>query len=249
MIYVTGDTHADWMSRLNTKAFPEQKEMTKDDYVIILGDFGIWDNSKREKYNLDWLEKKNFTTLFLDGNHENYDILDNVKVERFKNAPAQYLRPSVIHLMRGQVYEINGKKFFTFGGASSHDISDGIVEPDEKWKIRNLEKSGRTNYRINNVSWWEREMPNETEFATGLKNLRKNGNKVDYILTHSPCTSLLRKIDTPPYLYNTDKLTDYLEEIRKTVDFRKWLFGHMHINKNFESEKSACIYEQIIRIP
>ena len=32
MIYITGDTHGDWMSRLNTKAFPEQKEMTKDDY-------------------------------------------------------------------------------------------------------------------------------------------------------------------------------------------------------------------------
>ena len=51
MINVTGDTHGDWMSRLNINAFPEQKEMTKDDYVIVLGDFGIWDNSKRENYN------------------------------------------------------------------------------------------------------------------------------------------------------------------------------------------------------
>lgn len=75
-VYVTGDTHGDWMSRLKTSSFPEQKEMTKDDYVIILGDFGLWDNSKREKYNLDWLEDKPFTTLFVSGNHENYDILD-----------------------------------------------------------------------------------------------------------------------------------------------------------------------------
>jgi len=42
MIYITGDTHGDWMSRLNVHAFQEQKEMTKDDYVIIAGDFGVW---------------------------------------------------------------------------------------------------------------------------------------------------------------------------------------------------------------
>ena len=65
MIYVTGDTHGDWKSRLNKDAFPEQREMTKDDYVIVLGDFGIWDNSDREKRNLDWLNNRKFTTLFI----------------------------------------------------------------------------------------------------------------------------------------------------------------------------------------
>lgn len=39
MIYVTGDTYGDWKTRLNKCSFPEQEEMTKDDYVIILGDF------------------------------------------------------------------------------------------------------------------------------------------------------------------------------------------------------------------
>ena len=37
MIYITGDTHGDWMSRLNANSFTEQKEMTKDDYVIVPG--------------------------------------------------------------------------------------------------------------------------------------------------------------------------------------------------------------------
>ncbi len=52
MIYITGDTHGD-VRRLNSTSFFEQKEMTKDDYVIILGDFGlVWDykgESKDEK--------------------------------------------------------------------------------------------------------------------------------------------------------------------------------------------------------
>lgn len=78
MIYITGDTHADF-TRFSTKNFPEQKEMTKDDYIIICGDFGgIWSylySDKTEKYWLDWLENKPFTILFIDGNHENFDRL------------------------------------------------------------------------------------------------------------------------------------------------------------------------------
>lgn len=79
IIFVTGDTHGDWMRRLNTNSFPEQKEMTKNDYVIICGDFGIWDNSNREKYNLKWLEEKPFTTLFVSGNHDSYEMTQELK--------------------------------------------------------------------------------------------------------------------------------------------------------------------------
>ena len=118
-VYVTGDTHGDWMNRLKTDSFPEQKEMTKDDYVIICGDFGLWDNSNREKYNLDWLEDKPFTTLFVSGNHENYDILDSLPVSELHGGKVNFVRPSVIHLMRGEVFNIEDKTFFTFGGASS----------------------------------------------------------------------------------------------------------------------------------
>ena len=39
MIYITGDTHADF-SRFEENKFPIQSEMTKNDYIIICGDFG-----------------------------------------------------------------------------------------------------------------------------------------------------------------------------------------------------------------
>ena len=58
-VWITGDIHGN-PQRFSTDIFPEQKEMTKDDVVIILGDFGlVWDYSgenKTEKYWLDWLE-------------------------------------------------------------------------------------------------------------------------------------------------------------------------------------------------
>lgn len=78
MIYITGDCHGDFR-KFNIELFPEQREMTKNDYVIICGDFGgVWmrdTESEQEKWWMDWLEEKPYTTLFVDGNHENFDRL------------------------------------------------------------------------------------------------------------------------------------------------------------------------------
>lgn len=253
-VWVTGDIHGN-PARFATDIFPEQKEMTKDDIVLILGDFGlVWDHkgeNKSEKYWLNWLEEKPFTTVFVDGNHENHQRLDSYPAETWQGGNVHFIRPSVIHLMRGQVFHIAGKSFFTFGGASSHDISAGILEPDDpnfKKKKKRLDKDPFALYRINHISWWERELPNEEEMNEGLKNLEKQNYKVDYIITHSPYTSLLKQMDGGAGLYQKDRLTDYLQEIKQTVAYKEWLFGHMHINKTFHWERSSCLYEQIIRI-
>ena len=73
-IYITGDCHGDYR-RFSAKRFPEQKEMTKDDCVIICGDFGFWSYDKEQLWWRKWLEEKPFTTLWVDGNHENFDLL------------------------------------------------------------------------------------------------------------------------------------------------------------------------------
>ena len=121
--------------------------MTKDDYVIICGDFGgVWnrfEENKYEKHWMDWLEKHPFTTLFCEGNHENFDRLYNYPVEKWNGGNVHKIRPSVIHLMRGQVFQLCGKKFFVFGGAKSHDIDGGILDPeapDFKKKKKELDK-------------------------------------------------------------------------------------------------------------
>ena len=133
MIYVTGDCHADF-TRFNTKIFPEQYEMTKDDYVIICGDFGgVWnrfEENKHEKHWMDWLEDRPFTTLFCEGNHENFDRLYSYPVEKWNGGNVHKIRPSVIHLMRGQIFQLCDRKFFVFGGAKSHDIDGGILDPE-----------------------------------------------------------------------------------------------------------------------
>ena len=138
MIYITGDTHQNIdISKLNTKNFPEQKELTKSDYVIICGDFGmVWNNSKEEMYWRKWLEKKNFTTLFIDGNHENYELLNEFPVIEKFGGKVQEIGKDIFHLMRGEIYTIDGKTFFCMGGAESTD------------KV----------YRIEHISWWKEEI-------------------------------------------------------------------------------------------
>jgi len=48
-IYITGDTHGDFQ-RFGSKYFPQQKEMSREDYVVIAGDFGgLWDGSQKDQ--------------------------------------------------------------------------------------------------------------------------------------------------------------------------------------------------------
>ena len=246
-IYITGDTHGD-VRRLNTTSFYEQKEMTKDDYVIILGDFGlVWDykgESREEKNWLNWLEDKPFTTLFIDGNHENHDRLCEMPVEIWNGGKVHKVRPSVIHLMRGQVFTIDGLKIFTFGGASSHDIKDGILEPGDP-RIKKWWRDYTKLFRINKQSWWEGELPTKQEMAEGLVNLEKNDWKVDYVMTH--CTSSSTTAIIGDGHYGQDILTDYLQEIKNKLKYKKWFFGHHHIDKQIGTDE-ICLFEQIIRI-
>ncbi|MBR2403801.1 MAG: metallophosphoesterase [Lachnospiraceae bacterium] len=250
MIYITGDCHSDY-GRFNKENFPEQTEMTKDDCVIICGDFGgVWDvaeESKRETWWMNWLEDRSFTTLFVDGNHENFDRLYNYPIEEWNGGKVHKIRPSVIHLMRGQIYQIEEKKIFTFGGASSHDISGGILEPDDpnyKAKKKELDR-GWLPYRINHVSWWAQELPSEVEMEEGLRNLSAHENTVDFIVSH--CCSSSTQALLGGGLFTPDVLTNYLQQIRQSVTFKKWFFGHYHDNKNVNTEE-ILLYEQIIRI-
>ena len=244
MIYITGDTHGDWMSRLRTNAFPEQKEMTKDDYVIVCGDFGIWHDTNQERHNLKWLDDKPFTTLFVDGNHENFDRLYTMPVSEWNGGNVHFIRPHIIHLMRGQVFEIDGVSLFTFGGAKSHDIQDGILEKDDP-RIKEWSKNPFKMFRVNHSSWWKEELPSEKEMNDGIQNLEKYNNKIDFIITHCGATSSIALYSMGDY--KPDILTNYFEEIRQKVNFKKWFMGHYHDNYAI-NDKEIILYEQIIRI-
>ena len=244
VIFITGDVHGDFYGRFREKVFEKQKELTREDYVCVTGDFGIWNNSRVKQEALDWLENRNFTTIFVEGNHSNYDILDNLPVEMWHGGKVHFIRPHIIHLMRGQVYEICGKKIFAFGGAKSHDIKDGILEPGDH-RIAEWSGNSRKMFRINHISWWERELPNEEEMEEGRKNLEAHNNKVDFVITHCASSSVQALLSQG--FFETDKLTKYLETIKQTIKYKKWFFGHYHIDMTVD-KKELCLFWKIMQI-
>ena len=246
MIYITGDTHSDF-SRFTEENFSIQSEMTKDDYIIICGDFGgVWtfeEESRREKELLDWLDNKYFTTLFVDGNHENYTRLYNYPMEEWNGGKVHKIRDSVLHLMRGEIFDIDNKRIFAFGGARSHDIQDGILNLDEEEKIYEYRKRGAY-FRIRDFSWWDLELPTKQEMGNGRKNLEKINYKVDYIISHCCPTSIQALINST---YKRDILTDYLQQISEKCTFKRWYFGHYHDYRQVNAQ-FTLLYEDILQL-
>ena len=227
MIYITGDVHGAYDgAKLFGFNRNYENKLTRDDYLIVTGDFGfIWDE-KSDK-DLDRLTALKYTLLFVDGNHENFDLLHAYQVETWHGGKVHKIRENVIHLMRGQIYTIDGKTFFTFGGAESTD------------------KEGREE----GVSWWAAEVPSLEEFNEAKANLDAVGNRVDYIITHSINTSVLTHGDSPmsDLRYEPSVTTDYLEYFDRTVDYKVWFFGHYHISAPI-SEKKVCLYNEVLII-
>lgn len=244
MIYITGDTHGDF-ARLGKRYLPY---IGAGDYLIICGDFGgIWNNSPEENFWLKWLSQKAYIVLFVDGNHENYDMLATFPMEEWNGGKVQKIRENVIHLMRGQIYEIDGVRFFTMGGASSHDINAGILEPDDPdftEKRKRLDREMAL-YRVNHQSWWAEELPSEEEMAEGLKNLDRCGNKVDVILTHCAPSSVQDIFSNG--LYAHDRLTDYLDSVKDRCAFRHWFFGHYHDNHEV-GQRFTMLYKEVVSL-
>lgn len=228
MIWITGDIHGEIdISKINGKNWPEGKTLSKNDYLIIAGDFGLlWFDKpdKTEQWWLKWLNEKPWTTLFIDGNHENHKRLQRLeKIEMFGGMVGK-VSDSIYYLTRGGYYYIENKSFFCFGGAKSHDIE----------------------YRTKDLNWWPEEVPSELEKQIGLDILRKNGNKVDYLIFHTIPKRYMKEL-LEEYQYRAEDPTcDYLELIHSTVEFKHGFSGHFHINMKFD--KWTILYNKIIKI-
>lgn len=222
MIYITGDLHGEIdKAKLTTKYFPVQKELSKSDYLIVAGDFGcIWSGDRIDKWLLDWLENKNFTTLFVDGNHENFHLLNQYPVSLWNGGKVHQVRPSIYHLMRGQVFTIEQKTIFTFGGAMSVDKQ----------------------YRKVNISWWPEEIPTEEEFQEGFRNLEKYNNQVDFVITHTAPSFIISKL-----FQGNEKIDDPTAKILNMymhdIAFKSWYFGHFHESINIG--RFTGLYNQV----
>lgn len=223
MICVTGDTHGNrelWYDCINNS-------LNDGDTIIILGDFGFsfFDGmSLTEGEFYDYLTEKNYTVLFIDGNHENFDKLNAYPIDYWNGGRVHYIRKNVIHLMRGEIYDIDGKKVFCFGGGYSMD----------------------RDYRVPGKTWWPQEMPNDEEYKNATRNLVNCDFNVDYVLSHTA------PADTVEYLSRSNlgikniaieelQLTGYLQWIVDKTKYSKWYFGHFHIDAELWKDQYAVL--------
>lgn len=225
-IYVTGDIHGYPIRFDQSKLESMGLNLTENDKLIICGDFGLpWYGDKEEECCLDWLEAKPFEILFVDGNHENFDLLYKLPVEERYGGKVRKLRNNIFHLMRGEVYEIKGKTFFAFGGATSVD----------------------KHMREEHVDWWQEEVFGEAERLNAIRNLERMGNEVDCVITHTVPRRLLANLSVHLQGADACPVSEFLDELSYKLKCEKWYFGHFHTDTQI-NETFTCMYERIEKI-
>ena len=160
--------------------------------------------------------------MFVDGNHENFDMLDSMETEEWHGGLVHRVRPSVLHLMRGQAFTISDRSFFCMGGA------------------RSVDKAWRTPHK----SWWPQEMPSSEEYAQALDTLDALEWKTDYVLTHCAASNVQYRLNPT---YENDELTRFLFDIERKLDYRHWFFGHYHEDRDID-ERQTAIYNDVVEI-
>ncbi len=219
MIFITGDTHGDidYPKLLKLK----EKKLSHDDYLIICGDAGICWSIYDSRRFLSLYNDIGCTILFIDGNHENFDMLNGLPLVEYKGALMHQVDEHIFHILRGEILTLEGKTFFCLGGACSIDKM----------------------YRTPHISWWPEEEINKHDIDNAIANLEKVNNKVDYVITHCSDTKTVLKA----FGFRRDICTDQLMFIDKVVDYKHWFFAHYHFDRKI-SDKKTCLYQDIIEI-
>lgn len=221
MIYVTGDMHG-LVSRFDD---PRLKKLKAGDTLLICGDFGfLWDGSKEEVKTITKLSKKKYNICFVDGTHENFEMLANMKVRKWNGGKVHHVASNIYHLMRGQVFKIEDQVIFTMGGGESPDI-------DIRFELE---------------TWSDLEIPTRDELVEGVDNLQRYNGKVDLIVTHEPPAKikdfLLLKTHNAASI---TAINTYLDDVSRSCTFKHWYFGSLHMDK-FISNTHICVFDNIL---
>ena len=214
-LFITGDIHNNIdIGKLNSSRFAVGKELTRGDVVLIAGDFGLpWKNpeSNSDKYWLNWLKDHNFTTVFIDGNHENFDALSTYPEVTFASARCHQLRSHIFHVCRGEVLELAGHRILCMGGAKSTDQSQ----------------------RKEHVSWWKEEIPTEKEWKHATYNLLSK--QPDIIVTHDAPYSAVQMLygTIRPDSVKTELEVLLFQILKHQIPVTDWYCGHHHLDRDF----------------
>lgn len=220
---ITGDIHGTIDIEKVVRFFEEHDEFTEEDYLVICGDVGVCGfSAEREMKTRKILQNLPVTTLFVDGNHEHFEHLNAYSIEVWNGGKVHFVESNIIHLIRGQVYEINGVRLFSFGGAHSTD-----------WM-----------YRQEGISWFSEEIPSRKEYEEGWENLAAADFQVDYIVTHTAPREVAAAMGYGELSDEEVELRKYLQQVAENTEFEAWYFGHFHEDIEIE-DVFCCLYDTL----
>lgn len=155
----------------------------------------------------------------------NFDLLNNYQDEIWNGGKIHRINDSIIHLKRGQVFEIDGLKVFTMGGAKSIDKA----------------------YRKPYISWWPDEEPSNEELEEGLANLEKHNWEVDIVVTHTVSERVLDNLIRTGAMKYPENLNKYFTMLENKLKYKKWFFGHFHTDTVID-DKTIGLYNEIYNV-
>jgi predicted phosphodiesterase len=223
-LHLFADTHGVVRYEI-IKKYVESNNLCSADAIIVLGDFGlVWEEPMNSEL-LNFYNGLPCEVLFVDGNHENFDYMQMFPRDFKFGSEITKISDNIAHLRRGNVYMLGFFKFFTFGGAFS-------IKQD-------------TN--SSPVMVWKQELPTEEEYEHALCTLQKYKYKVDYVLTHQGPRFILDKINYK-YSKNEYSFLDFLNLLSDKIQFKTWLFGHVHQDINIDNYKSIYKEHEVINL-
>lgn len=209
------------LERFNDKRI---RSLKKGDFLIVCGDFGfVWDGSKREEAILKSIGKKRFYTLFIEGCHENYDLLAKYPEEDFCGGRVNVISGNLMHIKRGSILDLQGMRFFAFGGGQTKDID----------------------IRRDSHTWYEAELPTTEEVRDAVLNLKNADGKLDYIITHEPPASMKEFLGFE--VRQISHMHTFFDAVKNDCTFKMWFFGKAHINKVIPP-KYRCLFDDVVTL-
>ena len=217
-LYVTGDVHypidADKLADANDV-------LSENDILVVMGDMGIvWYDETISNHRIKELSNIiKYKLLFIDGNHEHHPLLNSYPVKTAYGGKIHRISDNILHMMRGEKYNIEGKNILVFGGA---------------WSIDKI-------YRKDGVDWFKEEEFNHTESENCLDHINEL-KEYDYIFTHDAPDNIAK---TLCQYYQSTSTSKFLNEIQDIVSFDRWYFGHYHLDCFRKQKKYICLYNKI----
>ena len=230
--YIPGDKHRNFKSIEN---FCRKMKTRRKDVLIILGDagFNYYNDARDDKLKKE-VSHLNITLFCVHGNKENRPAnIGTYGLRSFCGGLVYYepQYPNIFFAIDGEVYNFEQRKYLVVGGAHSVD------------KLRCLEQ---------NTPFWEDEMPSETIKKKVEAVLKREGNTIYGMMTHT-CpidylptemfvsvrqeASLRKKPRKKIKLFKPDidrSTEEWLSKIEKKLSYQVWFCGHYHVDKQID---------------